>query len=326
MNSYFKFFFGILSGVILASFFYFLLFYLTLGSPVRGTSEWGALVKYKLDQGGSIKSPKLLLIGGSSVAYGLSAKEISSYLGINCYNFGFWGNLGIEYMLWNAKKTLKPGDTVLLCPEYEILDWPGYGVNWIDEKFTRFVASTDPDYVKRLPLKHQIELAFSVSPESILSGLRAWFNSTCFEEHPGIGLNQYGDTIINKAQNRPKGWESMPPSQAFISGLSDYPKGFYSIAEFAKWAKINNITLLASFPNLRKDDAYSQQRIEHLEKIITVFYIKNKIQVIGSLKAAMMDPECFFDTHYHLTDLYAIKRTRLLIPEIKKQLKTDGEG
>ena len=146
-----KFLIGLVTGLAMGCICYYQLFFLQAGNPPpKGGARHAATIQHKIDQALEIDGPKFLLVGGSSVGCGISARMISQELNTPAYNFSFWASLGSPYILHLAKKVLKPGDSVLLCLEYEILDWPGISPYWLDQSFLRFVMGFEPDFIKGL--------------------------------------------------------------------------------------------------------------------------------------------------------------------------------
>ena len=61
--------------------------------------------------------PRLVLVGGSSVAYGFDSPALEQRLGLRVVNLGLHAGLGLDYILADAQSVQK-GDTVILAVEY----------------------------------------------------------------------------------------------------------------------------------------------------------------------------------------------------------------
>ncbi len=68
--------------------------------------------------------PKLLIIGGSNVAFGVLASALEDSLGIASVNMGIHAGLGLEYMIRQVEPYAAKGDVFLLVPEYSQLYEP----------------------------------------------------------------------------------------------------------------------------------------------------------------------------------------------------------
>ena len=62
--------------------------------------------------------PRIVFVGGSSVAHGIDSKLIEKGLGRPVVNMGLHAGLGICYNMASALPCLHKGDVVFLLPEY----------------------------------------------------------------------------------------------------------------------------------------------------------------------------------------------------------------
>lgn len=73
-------------------------------------------VKQKLIS--STPSPKMVVIGGSNVAFGIDSKTLSDSLGIPVVNAGLHAGLGLRYIMNANTPLLRKGDILVVMPEY----------------------------------------------------------------------------------------------------------------------------------------------------------------------------------------------------------------
>ena len=64
-------------------------------------------------------SPRIVFVGGSNLAFGLDSAEIQRRLGYHPINMGLDVDLGLDFMLQEVESFLKPGDVVVISPEYK---------------------------------------------------------------------------------------------------------------------------------------------------------------------------------------------------------------
>ena len=64
-------------------------------------------------------SPKVILVGGSNVAFGFRSEMIEETLGMPVVNMGLQGALGIRFLLKSIAPFVAAGDIILIAPEYE---------------------------------------------------------------------------------------------------------------------------------------------------------------------------------------------------------------
>jgi hypothetical protein len=77
---------------------------------------YGVALKHHLAD--RIQKPKIILVGGSGVAFGFDSREIQDSLGMPVINMGMHIQLGLDFMLNETKAVMKPNDIVFLSPEY----------------------------------------------------------------------------------------------------------------------------------------------------------------------------------------------------------------
>jgi hypothetical protein len=70
----------------------------------------------------TVPPPRVLLVGGSSLAFGVNSKALERALGVPVLNLGLNAGLGLDMILAQAERGLADGDRVMLSPEYRLLD------------------------------------------------------------------------------------------------------------------------------------------------------------------------------------------------------------
>src|SRR5687768_14997237 len=64
-------------------------------------------------------SPKIILVGGSNLAFGIDSKMMQDSLRMPVVNMGLYAKLGLKYMLAQVQPYIGPGDVVVVVPEYD---------------------------------------------------------------------------------------------------------------------------------------------------------------------------------------------------------------
>lgn len=108
----------------------FLLFLLVQGAvflavlhrhrQIAGSDYLVALVD-KLDRLERLPPPRLILAGGSGMAFGVDSEALEQALGLPAVNMGVHASLGLDFQLNTLKPRLREGDVVVLSFEYESL-------------------------------------------------------------------------------------------------------------------------------------------------------------------------------------------------------------
>jgi hypothetical protein len=65
-------------------------------------------------------SPKIVLIGGSNLAFSIDSELLSSHFRMPVINMGLAKSVGLQYLLEEAKPFIRSGDIVVIAPEHEL--------------------------------------------------------------------------------------------------------------------------------------------------------------------------------------------------------------
>ena len=309
---------------------FLLLFHQQLGAPTE-SSRWAYEINVRKRQlAAAIQGPKLLLVGGSSTLFGLSARQIQEATGCPTVNLGTHAGLGPQYILRSAQAIARPGDTVLLGFEYELYDYPATvtGKGWSDSLFLDYVFARDPDYFRALPLAQQWSFAMFLSYDRLKEGLHNQRNAPRRVESPVLNvtnLNAFGDQIGHPAANRPP--DSAYKNQCSIPlahGLSAHPKGFPDFQLFIQWAKQNRIRVLATFPSICHRPEYDLVPAQETSRDLQRFFEAEGVQVLGDAREGMLPSDQMFDTMYHPTDDGQREHTRRLLVHLAPLLQASS--
>jgi len=331
MKTWWKFFAALGGGFALVLAVHAAAFYLCLGVPTESSRWCFELYSQKSRAAASIPSPKLLLVGGSATLFGLSAAEIEKQTGARTINLGTHAALRSEYLLGQAQRIAKPGDTVLLCLEYELYTYGTLAQTPPDEVLADYLLARDPDYFSRLSLLEKWNL-FMATPEKRLErGVKDYFRAEPPHDDGGIYNSKYldalGDQTHHPQASRPPGADEVIQRQkdsVLIDGLPERPYGFSIIASFCAWARANHIRVLATFPNLCRRPEYDSPAARAAVSKIERFFASQGVPVLGTSEEAILPPEDFYDTLYHLTDEAAITRTDRLLKHLAPVLDSES--
>jgi hypothetical protein len=91
-------------------------------APYRPNPQlFWAGTRVKHDRLASAASPRVIFTGGSNLAFGLSSAIVEEQLRPYApVNMGLDAGLGLDFLLNEIDATLRPGDIVVLSPEYEL--------------------------------------------------------------------------------------------------------------------------------------------------------------------------------------------------------------
>src|SRR3954468_14988570 len=319
---------GLVAGFCLVCLAAFAAFDLSLGVPTQ-TSRWAyEVMQKKRSLAGRAKSPKLLLVGGSSSLFGVSAKELEKETGWPTINLGCHAALGVGFMLDDVRQVAKPGDTVLLVLEYELYNYGKIHPGWADMLLLDYIVARAPDYFHRLSLPEQWNVFMFTSNDRIVQSMKnrqraepPHTENPIFDVHK---VNEWGDQTLHVKTNRPAERGYVVKSRAPLSsGLSrsGSKDAFAVIGKFCRWAEAHHVRVLATFPNLCDQPEYHTQTAAKVAKTIKDSFARLNVPVIGDYTDSLLPADQFFDTFYHLTEESALERTRRLAVLLKPCLQ-----
>jgi hypothetical protein len=263
----------------------------------------------------AVRAPRRLIVtAGSGAHYSINSELIQEELGIPVVNFGLQGDIGLNVIAAVIEQKARPGDVILLIPEYLMLmDEDGFGRGeglWGSAPFG--VAIGQPG-LGGVPPKTLIEDTWLLG----VPGLRSLTKSTVDLLTKGKMTGYLSDPITDKGDPtvvKPrlgKWWKI-----TFDSPAS--PNCLKVIARLRKNLEARGATLVVSLPWVyASTDPKTVESIrrsgEELEKIVPTIYDKRTLNIQG-------DPALFADTHYHLLPPARIVRSQQLVNELKPLL------
>ncbi len=301
-----KFFLSIGGGFALALAVYAGIFSASLGRLNSDAAAFvGGWYRHKEEIAGSLPSPRLLIVGGSNVLYGITARRIEEATGLPTVNFGTHGALSLDYLLEKTRAVARPGDIVLLVPEYEL-----YVQNDVNTVFSDYVLGADPGYLWKLPVRSFAQWVLSASWGRTMERL---LGSERRRDELGKRVNAELESKFNDRGDRISNFEAQQgdfnrENVAALTPLSSIEgeewlyrgPAWDVIARFVDWCRANDVEVLASFPNTIEFDEYDREKLERLTGAITGGYAESDVPVLGSAEEFMYPSEDFFDSIYHL--------------------------
>ena len=321
MKTAWKFFAAFMAGFLIVLSFYAAVFYMNLGVPTD-SSRWSyEIYEKKRLAADKITSPKLLLVGGSGTLFGLSAREIQHETGFPTINFGTHAGLETDCILRHARQVAKPGDTVLLCLEYELYT---YGKSDVSDTLLDYIVSREPAYFYSVSPLKKWNIFMETSNQRLMQGLNN-------RRHPEGNMGGYQSKFINEwgdQTNHPKALQQIEKAVNVKSikstlggGLPERPGGFEVITTFCEWARTNHIRVLATFPNICWRPEYYLPPAQRTAKTIGDFFNGLDVPILGDYTESVLPPDQFFDSPYHLTDEASITRTQQLLKHLAPYLE-----
>ncbi|NID08917.1 hypothetical protein [Fibrivirga algicola] len=259
------------------------------------TSYFAAMVDKHQRLDALAGKPRLILAGGSGVAFGIDSQLLEDSLGIPVVNMGLHADLGLPFMLKQLQAIAKPTDIVLFTPEYFLTygdDYTQFYVGDFYKPALDFMTFDGPfDYaVRRIKYYlYRIRTNFFLSPDT---NAHPRIDDTTSVYFRGA-FSARGDLLspLNNKRSTELG-KLFLPDRAYTTEI-----GLMSTMVAALQQR--GTTLLVLYP------AFSESQFAVNKEVIAHYVAKlnqvKHIKLIGSPERHQYPDSCFFDTPYHLT-------------------------
>lgn len=291
-------------------------FWFQIGHDTVDSAGRCRAVEGKIDLAAQLQSPKIVFVGGSSVHWGIKAQTVAASLGRDGMNFGTFAALGPDVILWEARQTLRPGDTAVLALEYSM-----YAERNLTSDAISFALGCGGDYLHSLSPLEWAQMAFAsdlARPLHVL--LRRWEDLSSPEGgQDAAERSPYGDPVAASFKGEASAAlkERLQLYQPLSIRVEPDGRLAHAVAEFARWAARNDVAVVATWPNTIWFDTY---RDDPAFDRIRALYANLDIPMLGEPQTAMYAADLFYDTQYHLSKTGIDRRTRDLLPVLKAGL------
>ncbi|CAN5630760.1 hypothetical protein BH10CHL1_BH10CHL1_11860 [soil metagenome] len=249
-------------------------------------------------------SPKIVFVGGSSLALGLDSEMIHAKTGLPVVNMGLNGGLGLRYMLEEIKPDIAAGDLVIISPEYE--HW--YGSLLDGDLNLWWILQVQPGFSQFISSQIQVETLLKYLPEFMQEKFLALLPAKIDPVYNRMAFNQYGDFVNHLTLAAP----------AHLDGIKQLKAEPYNgqtfavLQNFATFAKQRGANTLFIFPPLAKTQFAFKDNQAAIQQLYTLVKQLPGITVLGMPEDFVFPDQMFFDTVYHLrADGRTLRTTRM---------------
>jgi len=273
-------------------------------------------------------SPKIILVGGSNLAFGTDSRMMEDSLHINVVNMGVYAKLGLRYMLAQVKPYIRRGDVVVIVPEYDqFYGQYSEGDKTVNAALLYAPPDRIPDFIKSysfidVVLRPRVENARRSFLEGTadLFGLKnKYFPPEADPVYNRHSFNQYGDVVghLTKKSVNPDSIfvGHLPPSKNFnrkaVSELND-------IGDAARESGAHAYFLFPSY--IDRSYVINAEAIEWLRQKLSR---DMRVPILGTPQDFVFPKNWFFDTRFHLNKLGRGPRTVKMIDILKAARAAD---
>jgi hypothetical protein len=250
------------------------------------------------------RHPKLVLIGGSNLAFGVDSARIRDALGMTVVNMGVTIDFGLKMMLDQVAPYLGQGDVVVVVPEYENFcgdAFYGCGVGLLDLAALR-ENRADLDVRQLVVLANSAmrdsARIFGYKPARPQAG-----NDPAAVIFTRSSFNQDGD-ITTHLKLPPRKVPEYPLDAQLNGAAAEY------VRDFAALSARSGVTTLVLFPPLPK--GYYQRHASLFEEVALELRGKG-VPLLSAPRDFVYDERLFFDSVYHLNAEGRALRTEKMI-------------
>jgi hypothetical protein len=287
-------------------------------------NDYALASRLKQQRLASLPSPKLVLIGGSNLAFGIDSDMLTARTGCPVANMGMNGYLGVRYMLAESEARLQAGDIAVLAFELDSFVKSVEGTSGD----LLMIAKAEPaslahmtwsqvaGVAARIPYVDQQKLR-RISQD----GFERFYAKLQGKPVPTVavdinaiesvrGFNEAGDLQSHLDVTWPKQREQ----GLDISALPLEAELFDLLAAFADRMKRRGVAAIMSYSPVQAE--FFRQHERAIRDIHQRLLAVPGLEVPSSPEAFMYDSGAFFDTVYHVNREGRALRTSRLAEDI----------
>jgi len=264
----------------------------------------------------NINEPKIILVGGSNLPFGINSELLQEKTGFKVVNFGLYAALGSKTTMDLSKSNINKNDIVIFVPEFSKQTYSKY----VNGEIILQVLDSDYSMFWNIPMNDYFPL-INAYPE-FLGQKKSFVTNNAKPTGNGVysrdAFNEYGDIKIARPYN-------IMPDQYDSTNLITINKDIISTEfidyfnKYAEFVKQKGAKTFFSFPPVNKL-ALEVDNTDERDDFYN--FVKNNFNanIISNIDNFIMDEGYFYDTNYHLNDSGVTVRTANLIGDINRTL------
>jgi hypothetical protein len=274
-------------------------------------------------------SPKIILVGGSNLAFGIDSRMVQDSLGVNVVNMGLYAKLGLRYMLAQVRPYIRRGDVVVIVPEYDQFYGKfSEGDNTLNTALLYAPADRISDFIRSYsiidvvvrPRVENARRSFLKATAAAFGVKDKYFPADTNPVYNRHSFNRYGDVVSHlgrKGMNPDSIFvRELPPAREFnrrtleeLNEIGDAARAVRGHAYFLFPSYIDR-----SYAINAKPIAWLQDRLSR----------EMRIPILGTPADFVYPSSWFFDTRYHLNQTGRGPRTVKMIEILRAARQRDG--
>lgn len=286
-------------------------------TPAQYGNTFVGVLDEKYERLNSIEEDKIVIVGGSSVAFGINSELIEKYTGIPAVNFGLYAALGTKLMLDLSRSAIDKGDIVIIAPEMNSETLSLY----FNSNSTLQAVDGNYSMLSKLPFDNLFSVigaSWNFAAEK-LGYIESGSPPSPSGVYSSSSFNEYGDISYRRKENvMPYYYDPNSPitldetivSKDFLDYINEYVAfcRLRGAEVYFSWCPMNELALT----NSESDGSVSAfQR-----------YIKENLdcKLISEIENYILEPGYFYDTNFHLNDSGMLRHSVNLTKDILLEL------
>jgi hypothetical protein len=274
-------------------------------------------------------SPKIILVGGSNLAFGIDSRVMQDSLRMRVVNMGLYAKLGLRYMLAQVKPYVRRGDIVVIVPEFDqFYGTFSEGDATLNTALLYAPADRIGDFVKSYsvidvvlrPRAENVRRAFLEASADAFGVKDKYFPPDTNPVYNRHSFNQFGDVVSHL------GKKSMSPDSIYVGQLPP--------AKTFSRRTLDELNDIGDVARARRAHAYflfpSYMDRAHDANALAITWLRQRlasamrIPILGRPDDFVYPANWFFDTRYHLNATGRGPRTLKMIEILRAARVRDG--
>lgn len=257
----------------------------------------------------NIPSPRIILIGGSGLAFGIKSKWIQQDLGLPVINMGVHAGFGLMYNMSEIKPYIGKNDIIVIIPEYE--NFLGTSFNGDEESAYNFMNFPENrKYTHSFKQYSAVLRHISHALRSRLFNLVTGNRFVCTPDYNRKSFNQYGDSEAHL--NKPSHFSGQAVGYEMNGEINK--DVIPELNNFNDYVEKRGARAFFIYPALM-DVQYIKNK-KKIEMISDALTRELKIPILSTPLDFVFPQTFFYDTVYHLTGAGRMLRTQKVIQKL----------
>ena len=286
---------------------------MAFGLPAQYGATFLGEMAVKFDRLQKVEGPKVVVVGGSSVAFGLDSAALEEAVGMPVVNFGLYATLGTKYMIDMSKAGIGEGDIVILAPETD----PQTMSLYFNAEAVWQALDQDLSMLRYIPYDNWGRLGSGLWHFALTK--YGYYTENNAPVPEGIyalsSFNEYGDIVYPRDFNIMVG--NYDPSQILTLDSTALDGDYIDyVNEYAAWCRRQGAALYYSFSPMNESALASDTTEETILAYYTALASALDCPMLSDIRDYILNDQYFYDTNFHLNDTGVQVRTHLLAQDI----------